>query len=86
MRTYVCPNCETEWRCRESSIGTVQRCRNCRVKVRLWEVDGPKPPMNHAPHIVGLIVTCGLWLPVYVLAIIAHEFSGPTKVIKSRVV
>src|SRR5947209_7173196 len=31
--------------------------------------------MNHAAHILGTVFLCGLWLPVWILVTLLHQFA-----------
>lgn len=79
--SYVCPHCGDENNIRASTVGTVQRCRNCSRRVRVDDrcliptIPAAPPDFRHGWHILLTVLTLGYWSPVWFLAWTWHTLK-----------
>lgn len=84
MRTVACPHCDEPFNFRESSVGKLYRCRNCRGRIEFFYGHDDKPAFNHTWHLVLTLLTCGLWAIVWPLAWLAHQAKAPPVTVYAR--
>jgi uncharacterized protein (DUF983 family) len=64
--TCDCPHCGERSNLRASSIGKAYRCQRCRQQYVRLAPPVPTPAFPHGMHLLLSIVTCGLWIPIWI--------------------